>query len=115
MIIKIGQGPKEREPKSPMIASPAADNLKPLHLCLPDRRAGEGSPLSCRRCRRSIRDAWRFPKIPNSEAPPVHPERHVANSIATMRRHLIVALAITLARYPCCNAPRKTTGAYPFL
>jgi SRSO17 transposase len=32
-------------------------------LCLPDRRAGEDSPLSCRRCRRSIRDAWRFPKL----------------------------------------------------
>jgi SRSO17 transposase len=39
------------------------------------------------------------------EAPPVRPERHVPNSIATMRRHLIVALAGTLARCPCCNAP----------
>jgi hypothetical protein len=33
----------------------------------------------------------------------------VPNSIATMRRHLTVALAGTLARCPCCNAPRKTT------
>jgi hypothetical protein len=56
-----------------------------------------------------------FPQIANPEAPPVHPERHVANSIATIRRHLIVALATTLARSPCCNAPRKTTGAYPIL
>jgi len=32
MIIKIGQEPTEREPKSPMIASPAADNLKPLQV-----------------------------------------------------------------------------------
>jgi hypothetical protein len=43
MIIKIGQEPTEREPdgpdnlterepKSPMIASPAADKCKPLHL-----------------------------------------------------------------------------------
>jgi hypothetical protein len=43
MIIKSGQDPTEREPdapdnlterelKSPMIASPAADNLKPLHV-----------------------------------------------------------------------------------
>src|SRR3982750_1626737 len=38
-----------------------------------------------------------FPKIIDPEAPPVRPERHVANSIATMRRHLIVALATTLA------------------
>jgi hypothetical protein len=56
-----------------------------------------------------------FPKILHPEAPPVRPERHVANSIATMRRHLIVALATTLARCPCCNAPRKTTDAYPIL
>src|SRR3954468_22243979 len=56
-----------------------------------------------------------FPKIVHPEAPPVRPERHVANSIATIRRHLIVALATTLARCPCCNAPRKTTDAYPIL
>src|SRR6187551_3753436 len=49
------------------------------------------------------------------EAPPVRPERHVANSIATMRRYLIVALATTLARCPCCNAPRKTNPAAPIL
>src|SRR5215218_3629190 len=56
-----------------------------------------------------------FPKIAHPEAPPVRPERHVVNSIATMRRHLIVALAATLTRCPCCNAPRKTTGAHLFL
>ena len=32
VIIKSGQEPTEREPKSPMIASPAADNLKPLQV-----------------------------------------------------------------------------------
>jgi hypothetical protein len=57
----------------------------------------------------------RFPKIVHPELPPVRPERHVANSIATMRRHLIVALATTLARCPCCNAPRKAADAYPIL
>src|SRR3954471_18205738 len=55
-----------------------------------------------------------FPKIVNPEAPPVRPERHTANSIATMRRHLIVALATTLARCPCCNAPRQTTMPLKF-
>ena len=45
------------------------------------------------------------------EAPPVRPERHVASSIATVRRYLIVALATTLALCPCCNTPRKTTHA----
>jgi hypothetical protein len=55
-----------------------------------------------------------FPKIVNPEAPPVRPERHVANSIATMRRHLIVALVTTLALCPCCNASRKTTTPLQF-
>jgi hypothetical protein len=56
-----------------------------------------------------------FPKIVNPEAPPVRPERHVANSIATVRRDLSVALATTLARCPCCNAPRKNTPAASIL
>src|SRR3954452_454580 len=56
-----------------------------------------------------------FPKVLHPEAPPVRPERHAANSIATMRRHLIVALATTLARCPCCNVrwtsyPLSRTG-----
>jgi hypothetical protein len=32
MIIKIGQEPTEREPKFAMIASPATDDCKPLHV-----------------------------------------------------------------------------------
>jgi hypothetical protein len=32
-----------------------------------------------------------------------------------MRRHLIVALAATLARCPCCNAPRKAAHTIPIL
>jgi SRSO17 transposase len=61
-----------------------------------------------------------FPKIIDREAPPVRPERHVANSIATMHINLIVALIPTLDRCPCCqrpcsvrdgpNAMRKRTG-----
>ena len=36
---------------------------------------------------------------------PLRPERHIPNSIATMRRRLIVALVRTLPRCPCCSAP----------
>src|SRR3954464_10934622 len=56
-----------------------------------------------------------FPKITPPEAQPACPERHVANSIATMRRHLIVALASTLTRCLCCSAPGETTHATPVL
>ena len=37
--------------------------------------------------------------------PPLRPERHVPNSIATMRRRLVAALVKTLPRCPCCAAP----------
>jgi hypothetical protein len=46
-------------------------------------------------------------------APPIRPERHIPNSIATMRRRLIVALARTLPRSPCCNAPVRKTARIP--
>jgi SRSO17 transposase len=39
-----------------------------------------------------------------SEDPPLRTERHVPNSIATMRRRLIVALVKSLSRCPCCAA-----------
>jgi hypothetical protein len=34
------------------------------------------------------------------EAPPIRPERHIPNSIATLRGRIIVALARTLPRCP---------------
>src|SRR3954468_20484097 len=84
-------------------------------LCLPDRRAGEDSPPQPPTKPPINSRELTFPKVVYPEAPPVRPERHVANSIATTRRHLILALATTLARCPCCNAPRKTTHATPIL
>jgi hypothetical protein len=48
-----------------------------------------------------------FPKVIDPEAPPLRPERHVPNSIATMRRRLIVKLAAILSRCPCCGAKPK--------
>jgi SRSO17 transposase len=61
---------------------------------------------------RSSRDLP-FPTITDPEAPPIRPERHVPNSIATMRRRLIVALARTLPRCPCCNVPIRKIRKIP--
>ena len=51
-----------------------------------------------------------FPAVIDPEAPPLRPERHIPNSVATMRRYLVAALVQTLSRCPCCAAPiaRKT-------
>jgi hypothetical protein len=47
----------------------------------------------------------RYPTVTDPEAPPLRPERHIPNSIATMRRRLIGALVSKLPRCPCCTAP----------
>ena len=75
-------------------------------LRLPDLRAGDDSPLRTS-SRRAAPDSLPYPTVIDPEAPPIRPERHIPNSIATMRRRLIVALVRSLARCPCCNAPRK--------
>jgi hypothetical protein len=54
-----------------------------------------------------------FPTVIDPEAPPIRPERRVPNSIATLRRRLIVALARTLPRCPCCNASVHKTQKIP--
>ena len=46
--------------------------------------------------------APRLPRVTDPAAPPLRPERHVANSIATVHRRLAVAIARTLPRCPCC-------------
>ena len=48
-----------------------------------------------------------YPAVTDPADPPLRPERHVPNSIATMRRRLIAALVKTLPRCPCCAAPIK--------
>src|SRR5215213_7394114 len=45
-----------------------------------------------------------FPPVRPGDRPPIRPERHVANSISTMRRTLIVDLVRKLERCPCCTA-----------
>jgi len=46
-----------------------------------------------------------FPPITDPEVPPIRTERHMPNSIATMRRRLIVALVRRTPRCPCCARP----------
>lgn len=53
-----------------------------------------------------------FPKVVDPAAPPIRPERHVYNSIATIRRHLTAAIARSLQRCPCCA---RTTPNSPNL
>src|SRR3979490_827137 len=54
-----------------------------------------------------------YPTVTDPEAPPIRPERHIPTSIATIRRRLIVALARSLPRCPCCNAPTRKTSRIP--
>ncbi len=53
----------------------------------------DGPPRSSRRLL--------FPPVTNPEAPPIRPERHVPNSLATVRRPLTVGLVRSLERCPC--------------
>jgi hypothetical protein len=48
-----------------------------------------------------------FPTVTDGEAPPIRTERHVPNSIATLRGILTVALARSLPRCPCCQTQRS--------
>jgi hypothetical protein len=61
---------------------------------------------------RSSRDLP-FSTVTDPEAPPIRPERHIPNSIATIRRRLILALARTLPRCPFCNTPIRKTAKIP--
>src|SRR5216684_1075187 len=45
-----------------------------------------------------------YPTVTDPEDPPLRPERHVPNSIATVRRRIIDALVRRLPRCPCCRA-----------
>jgi len=60
-------------------------------LQIPPNRPGAAKALS-------------FPVVQDPEAPPIRPERHVENSIATMRKRLTVALDRSLYRCPCCQS-----------
>jgi len=50
-----------------------------------------------------------FPKITDPAAPPLRTERHIPNSIATMRRIVAAAIIRRLSRCPCCTRITKPT------
>jgi hypothetical protein len=50
-----------------------------------------------------------------SEDAPPGPERHVPNSLATLRRRLTLALVKHLPRCPCCAAERVTESTTQFM
>jgi hypothetical protein len=54
-----------------------------------------------------------FPRVTDPEAPPIRPERHIPNSISTVRRRLIAALTRTLPRCPCCNGSMRKAPRIP--
>src|SRR6476660_7066177 len=81
-------------------------------LRLFDRRTRRHPPPQDHVSPRSSRDLP-FPRVTDPEALPIRPERHIPNSIATIRRRLIVALAKTLPRCPCCNTPIRKTARIP--
>jgi len=56
-----------------------------------------------------------FPAVPDPHAPPVRTERHVVNSIATIRKRLTIALAKSLYRCPCCQAVSRRRNFHPRL
>ena len=78
-------------------------------LRIPDLRDGRRFPpqdLVPPRCS----DACSYPTVIDPEDPPLRPERHIPNSIATMRIRIIDALIRTLPRCPCCGASAATYG-----
>jgi hypothetical protein len=44
---------------------------------------------------------------------PARTQRHVPDSIATLRHELAIALAANLARCPCCARPATVSGKWP--
>ena len=53
-------------------------------------------------------EVYTFPPVIDPKAPPLRSERHIPNSIATLRRRLIIALIEHLPRCPCCGAQKMT-------
>ena len=79
-----------------------------------DLRKGDNSPLSTS-FHRDVPGGCAFPKVTDPEAPPLRPERHIPNSIATMRRRLVLVLVKHLRRCPCCAAPIRNLAKYKTL
>jgi hypothetical protein len=56
----------------------------------------------------SLTQAPEMPVPTDQGAPPIRPERHVGNSITTMRLRIAPTLARNLPRCPCCHRPNPS-------
>src|SRR6476620_3223 len=83
-------------------ALPPTDFWSPSEKRFPPQKQ---PPPSCSR-------KLQFPKLIDRGDPPLRPERHVPNSIATVRRRLNAALVSTLSRCPCCIRPIASRSRY---
>ena len=59
------------------------------------------------------RENLAFPSVEDPANPPLRPERHVPNSIATIRKRLAFAPVKTLYRCPCCKAIAASENRLP--
>ena len=75
-------------------------------LRIPDLRTGDNSPLRTS-LDRSLPRNLPFPTVIDPEDPPLRPERHIPNSIATMRRRLADAIIRIL-----CNDVRVADAGH---
>src|SRR4029077_4771116 len=82
---------------------PPSRNAVHRGLWIPDLRAGDDSPLR-NAFHRVVQRNYNSRSLPPKGGPPLRPERHVPNSIATIRRRLSAALVAMLSRCPCCVA-----------
>src|SRR5262249_42625668 len=83
----------------------------PLHrdLRVPDLRTGRFPPQDLPSPGDS--KCLPYPVVTDPAAPPIRPQRHVPDSIATLHRRLAVAIARTLLpRCPCCARRLTRTG-----
>ena len=94
-ITKAGAGaaftttPRSASPPTPS-SSPNARRFPPQDLVPP----GNAKKLE-------------FPKVTGQEDMPLRPERHIPNSIATLKRRIAAALARSLPRCPCCGSAKQ--------
>ena len=98
--VRLGYDGNFQKPERPRSVSngngvPRGGGVSPTLGALPPSGPGLSAQLS----RSAIPEGYR----PRGAADPTR--RHIPNSIAMVRRRLIVALARTLPRCPCCNAP----------
>ena len=52
----------------------------------------------------------KFPKVTGQEDMPLRPERHIPNSITTLKRRIAAALARALPRCPCCGSTKQISN-----